>query len=169
MRWLIRTVDTVSQSVGEALQWVAIAIVCLGGSEVVMRYVFNRPTQWGYETLLMLGAGMYVLSWADIQRQNAHIRVDVIYNLLSARAKRVVDVLCTVVLFLPLMSILVYMAWARMWRSWAIAEKSIETTWYPPLGPLRTAVFLGFLLFTLQGIVQLIQNLHALLRDDRHD
>ena len=158
---IIEYIDGINRRVGELIKWMAVGIVCLGVFEVIMRYVFNRPTQWGYEMLLMSGAAMYALSWGYIQQQRSHVRIDIVFNHLSPKAQRHVEIIGTLVCFLPLMGFLNYMAFARMWRSWAIGEKSIETTWYPPLGPLRTAVFLGILLFTLQGIAQLIRLLHT--------
>jgi TRAP-type mannitol/chloroaromatic compound transport system permease small subunit len=161
----IRAIEFVSIRTGEAIKWIAVAIVCLGTFEVLMRYVFNSPTQWGYESLLMMGASMYVLSWGYIQEQGAHLRIDILYTHLPPRGKQIVDIVGTIVFFLPVMGVLNYMSFARMWRAWAIGERSIDTTWYPPLGPLRTAVFLGMLLFTLQAIAQLVQNIRRLVED----
>lgn len=166
---MLRVIDFVSRWVGEALKWVAVAIVCLGASEVVMRYVFNSPTHWGYETLLMLGAGMYVLSWAYVHLERGHVRLDVVYTRLSVRGKAIIDVICTALYFFPLIGVLVYISSLKMWRAWEIGEKSIETHWYPPLGPIRTAVFIGLCLFALQGLAQFIRDLHVLVKHQPYD
>lgn len=169
MSTMLRIIDSISRHVGKALRWVAIAIVCLGAYEVVMRYVFNSPTQWGYETLLMLGAGMYVLSWAYVHLERGHIRLDVFYARLSARGKALIDVVCTILYFFPLIGVLTYMSGSMMWHAWEIGEKSIETYWYPPLGPIRTVVFIGVGMFALQGVAQFIRDLHILLRHRPYD
>lgn len=134
-----------------------------------MRYVFRRPTMWGYETMIMTGAAMYALAWAYVHREKAHIRVDVFYMRLSARGKAVIDAICTFFLFFPLISLLGYMAFSWMVRAWKIGEKSVESYWYPPIAPLRTAVFLGLLFFGLQGLAQFIRDVYLLVRNKSYD
>ena len=157
MKKFFSLIDTISIRVGEIMKWFALIMISLSAFEVIMRYVFNKPTYWGYETLIMLGASMYSLSWAYVHNQGGHIRVDVIYSYLPPKGKTIVEIVCTLVFFFPLLGMLTYISGARMWRAWEISEKSILTSWYPPLGPVRTAVFLGICLFTLQGIVQFIR------------
>jgi TRAP-type mannitol/chloroaromatic compound transport system permease small subunit len=169
MDTLLQIVDRVSAGVGSVMRWVAVAIVVLAAYEVVMRYVFNSPTQWGYEILLMLGAAMYSLSWAYVHSVRGHIRVDVLYTRLSARGRGLIDVVLTLLYFFPLIGVMVYMSGDRMIRAWETGEKSIETYWYPPLGPVRTAVFLGFCLFALQGVAQFIRDLRQLLGSQGND
>lgn len=160
----LRLIDSINRWVGHGIKWFAVVLVCLGTYEVVMRYAFNSPTRWGYETLLMLGAAMYVLSWGYVHLEHGHIRLDVFYARLSARAKAIMDVACTTLLFFPLVGILAYTSASRMWDSWETGERSIAATWYPPLGPIRTLVFIGICLFALQGIAQFIRDLYVLSR-----
>jgi TRAP-type mannitol/chloroaromatic compound transport system permease small subunit len=164
MNNLLKIIDSTSKRVGQVMGCIAIIIVCLGAFEVVMRYGFNNPTNWGYDTLLMAGASMYVLSWAYVHLEHGHIRLDLFYIRFSTKVKAIVDVICTLLFFFPLISFLIYASALKMWRSWITGEISIETTWYPPLGPLRTAVFIGLCLFALQGIAQFIRDLHILMR-----
>jgi len=169
MTTTLRVIDSISRWVGHAVKWFAVALVCLGAYEVVMRYAFNSPTRWGYETLFMLGAALYALSWAYVHLEHGHIRLDVFYGRLSARAKAIIDVACTTLFFFPLIGALIYMSGLKMWHAWKIGEISIEGTWYPPLGPIRTVVFIGLCLFALQGIAQYIRDLHVLLRHRTYD
>lgn len=164
--WLKRftgLVYSINIRIGDAISWISILLVGIGVFEVVARFVFNRPTEWGYELLLMLGAAMYVLSWGYLHAIDKHVKIDLFYNKLSVRVQKIVDVACAVVIHLPLMGVLTYISFKKMWRSWAIGEVSIDTTWYPPLGPLKTIIFLGILLFTMQTITRLIQDVSMLV------
>jgi len=169
MRKLLKFIDATSLWTGKAVRWLAVALVLIMSYEVFMRYVLNSPTMWAYETVIMVGAGMYVLAWSYVHREKAHIRVDVFYSRLSSRGKALVDALCTFFLFFPLISLLGYMAFTWMVRAWKIGEKSVETYWYPPIAPLRTAVFIGLVLFGLQGLAQFIRDVYLLLRNKSYD
>lgn len=169
MRKLLKFIDATSLWTGKIVRWLAVALVLIMSYEVFMRYVLNSPTMWAYETVIMTGAAMYVFAWTYVHREKAHIRVDVFYSRLSSRGKALVDALCTFFLFFPLISLLGYMAFTWMARAWKIGEKSVETYWYPPIAPLRTAVFIGLVLFGLQGLAQFIRDVYLLLRNKSYD
>jgi len=163
----VRIVNSLSEKVGESIKWLSVGLVGIGVYEVVVRYVFNSPTEWGYELLLMFGAAMYVLSWAYLHYTDGHVKVDIVYNALPESARKIIDILCAIFLHLPLMGALSYVSFKKMWRSWEIGEKSIATTWYPPLGPLKTIIFIGILLFTLQTMSRLITDIKTLIKYQR--
>mgnify|MGYP006308948847 CR=1 FL=1 len=43
------------------------------------------------------------------------------------------------------------------------------TYWYPPLGPVRTALFLGMFLFFLQGVATLVRDVYFAARSQPYD
>jgi len=169
MKRILRFVDATSTWTGRIVLWLSVILVIVMTYEVFMRYALNSPTMWAYETSIMIGAAMYALSWAYVHRERAHIRVDLIYSRLSSRGKAIVDTICAFFLFFPLISLLGYMAFSWMARAWKINEKSVETYWYPPIAPLRTAVFIGLVLFGLQGLVQFIRDVYLLVRNKSYD
>jgi len=168
MKAILRVIDSISDYTGRATSWCCLVLVSVLVYEVTARYAFSRPTVWAYETSTMLGATIAALGWAYTHRHQGHVRVDVFYSRLSPKAKAISDVILALLFFFPLMAILTYIAWSRMSLSWAVGETLIETFWYPPAGPIRTIVFLGFFLFGFQGIAQFIRDLQ-LLRGKRKD
>lgn len=151
------------------MKWFMLGMIFFGVLEVTQRYVFNHPTMWGYELIIMLGAAMYPLTWACVHRRHGHVRVDVFYSRMSTRGKAIVDVVCGVLFFFPVILFLVYTSGVWMWHAWEIGEKSVETYWYPPIAPLRTAVFVGVVLFLVQGVAQFIRDAHLLVRGRPYD
>lgn len=140
---------------GEWLQWFMIAIIGVVLIDITMRFLFNRPVMWTRDIVLMIACAMYVLSWADIERRDGHIRVDLIYERLSFRGKAIMDLISVLLFFLPLMLLLAYVSFSWALEAWRINERSTETFWYPPLAPLRTMVFIGICLYILQVIAQI--------------
>jgi len=163
MKTILRTIDSISNATGKTARWLAPAIVALIALEVIMRYIFNAPTMWNYETVMMAGGCMIALSWTYVHRHQCHIRIDVIYSHLSPRARAGIDVAGTLLLFFPL--IFLFTGVSILWAldSWATGEVSIDTYWYPPLAPFRTVAAIGFILLSFQGIVQFIRDFYLLI------
>jgi TRAP-type mannitol/chloroaromatic compound transport system permease small subunit len=165
VRKIVRVIDSISDRTGRTACWLASILVFLVALEVIMRYVFNAPTMWNYETSQMTGGSLFALGWAYAHRYHSHVRIDVLYTRLSPRAKAGVDVFGTFFLFFPLMLMFISTSIAWTWQAWEINEKSVETYWYPPIAPFRTVVTIGLILFTLQGLAQFIRDFYLLVRN----
>lgn len=165
MRKIVRVIDAANEWVGLATRWLIILAVLITVTEVVQRYVFGWPTMWGPELAVMAAAAMYALAWGYIHRHGGHVRVDVFYSRLSPRVRAILDVVCALLFFLPVIGLLVYASGSWMWRAWEVGERSRMTFWHPPIAPLRTAIFVGLCLLMLQGIARFIRDLHFLVRN----
>jgi TRAP-type mannitol/chloroaromatic compound transport system permease small subunit len=164
MRAVLRAIDSVSQQVGSAARWFTVALVAVAAFDTLMRYAFNAPTVWAYETCCMLGGGTYALGWAYAHLRKSHIRVDVFYTRYSPWGKVLSDVICAAFFFFPLMAILTWKSVFWAVRAWRIDEVMIETYWYPPAAPFRTVIALGICLFFLQGSAQFVRDLYFVIR-----
>ncbi|MFW6151289.1 MAG: TRAP transporter small permease subunit [Chloroflexota bacterium] len=165
----LKVIDSISWNVGSAARWLTAALVAVGAFDTMMRYVFNAPTVWAYETCCMLGGGTYVLGWAYTHLRRSHIRVDVLYGRLSQRGQAVSDVILAAVFFFPLILVLMKMSIHAAIAAWKAGEVMIETYWYPPAGPFRTAVAVGVCLFFLQGVATFVRDLYFALKGVRID
>lgn len=166
MRKILGFIDSISDSMAWLMKFFCYALVLIICYDVTMRYVFNAPTEWAFETAMMIGCTIYALAWTYTQRHNSHMRVDVIYARLSPRGKAIIDILGTVFVFLPLMAVLIQVSSTYALRAWKTGELSILTTWYPPIAPLRTVVLLGFILFGLQTLAKLWRDIYLLVKKE---
>ncbi|MBN1829311.1 MAG: TRAP transporter small permease subunit [Deltaproteobacteria bacterium] len=166
---LFKIIDSSSEQSGSFAKWFVWVLVVVGAYETISRHFFNAPTIWAYDTLCMAGGVVYTLGWSYDHLHNSHIRVDVVYRLLSPRKKLLMDVLSAVFLFFPLMIALTVSSTAWAMKSWRINETMISTFWYPPAAPYRTVFALGVILLTLQGLVKFIRDLHFLIRGESLD
>lgn len=169
MRKFVRTVDSISDWTAKTGRWFIVALVVLVTLEVVLRYVFTKPTLWGYELHVMLAASSYLFAFAYTHRLRAHVRVDMIYARLPVRGQALIDVLGTLLLFFPFVFMLSYSAWSWMFDAWATNERMPITGWYPPAGPLRTVVLYGLVLFAVQAIAHFIRDMYLLIRGTPYD
>lgn len=169
MRTVLRTIDSINRRAGSSAGWLCLALVLVGTYDAVMRYVFNAPTLWAYETSCVLGGTIYVVGWAYDHLRHSHVRVDIFYARLSPRGKALMDVIAAAVFFFPLMGILVKTSISWMLRAWSIGEVMKYTYWYPPAGPYRTVFAVAICLFALQGLAQFIRDLYFILRNKALD
>lgn len=169
MRKIIRVIDAISDRMGKTVCWLASILVALIALEVIMRYFFDRPTMWNYETSMMVGGSLFALGWAYAMRHHSHVRIDVFYTHLSPRAKAGIDVVGTFFLFFPLMLMFISTSIAWTVNAWEINEKSVETYWYPPIAPFRTVVTIGLILLAFQGVAQFVRDFYLLVRNKVYD
>jgi TRAP-type mannitol/chloroaromatic compound transport system permease small subunit len=169
MKYILKAIDTVNDWGGMGARWLSAFMIIVIVIEVFMRYVFNAPTKWAYETAMMSGAAMYAFGFAYAERHNAHVRVDVFYHRYSPRQKAISDTILGFLFFVPVIAITLYGSWAWVLKSWSIQEKSVESFWYPPLYPLRTVIFVGWSLLFLQGLARIYRNFYHWIKGRDYD
>jgi TRAP-type mannitol/chloroaromatic compound transport system permease small subunit len=169
MRKLVHAIDLMSEWTGRTGRWFGVILVAIVTFGVITRYVFHKPFLWTYEVSVMLGASLFVLAFAYTHLHKAHVRVDLIYSHLSPRGQAIIDVLGNIFLFFPFIILLTITAWELAFSAWATGERMPITGWYPPAGPLRTIVFIGMLLFGLQGLANFIRDVYAIIRGVPYD
>jgi TRAP-type mannitol/chloroaromatic compound transport system permease small subunit len=89
--------------------------------------------------------------------------------MLSDRKKAFMNVLCSLLFFFPLITIMFKMAFQWAWRAWKINEVFFNSFWYPPAGPYRTIFALGLFLLILQGCANFIRDFYFLVRGEPLD
>ena len=129
--------------------------------EVVARYGFDAPTSWAYETIYALYAAIFMLGAAYALRIGAHIRTDFLWEKWSARTRAAIDSIAYVTCFFPAMVLLLVAGLEATWSSYVMNERSADTSWFPPLWPLKALVPAAAILLLLQGLSELLKSLHA--------
>lgn len=85
--------------------------VCL---EVVLRYFFNRPTGWVLQISEYILLYIPFLASAYVLREESHIRVDIVLNRLSSGARRITDLITSVIGFSVFLVLTYYGAWVTL-------------------------------------------------------
>ena len=156
-------IDRFNAAVGRAAAWCALAIVLIGFAVVVLRYVFGIGSIWLQESILYAHAALFLLAAAWTLKEGGHVRVDVFYASASPRAKAWIDLLGALLLLLPFCVAIVWFSWPYVSRSWAIFERSRETSGLPLVFVLKTLIPLFAVMLALQGVSQAIKSLAMLM------
>jgi len=155
---LLNGIDRLNKNLGQAFAYLLIPMGALTIGDVLMRYVFDRPTLWAYESALFSFGGYIVLTGAYTLFYKAHVNVDIIYGSKSPRVKAILDV-CTASLFFLFMWFMLDQALSMTILSWE-AHETTNTMWHPPVYPLKTALPVACILMMLQGGAKLVRDLH---------
>ena len=158
-------IDRFNAAVGRAASWCALFIVLVGFAVVLLRYVLGLGSLWLQESILYAHAALFLLAAAWTLKEGGHVRVDVFYAAASPRIKAGVDLLGALFLLLPFAVAIIWFAFPYVERSWAILERSRETSGLPLVFLLKTLIPVFALLLALQGVAQAARAL-AVLRGD---
>jgi TRAP-type mannitol/chloroaromatic compound transport system permease small subunit len=124
---------------------------------VVMRYALGVGSIKLQESALYAYAGLFMLAAAWTLQVGGHVRVDIFYAQAKPRTRALVDLIGAVVFLLPFAAVLALLSVPYVERSWAIFERSRESSGLPFVYLLKTLIPLFALLIGLQGVAQAIR------------
>ena len=162
MMSLADRIDRCNAAVGRVAAWAALFIVLVQFMVVVLRYAFGIGSIWLTESIIYGHATLFMLAAAWTLRENGHVRVDIFYSGASVRTKAMIDLAGALLLLIPFMLVLLAYALPYVGRSWAIFERSRETSGLPVVFVLKTLIPAFAIMFALQGVSQAIRAVQAL-------
>src|SRR5262245_29838319 len=133
------------------------AVAC----EVVARYAFDAPTRWAYETIYTLCAALFMLGAAYALRVGAHVRTDFLWEKWPPRVRATIEIVGYLACFFPGMALFLIAGLEATWISYLTDERSADTSWFPPLWPLKALVPASAALLLLQGVSELLKAVAA--------
>jgi len=166
MQSFIRFIDRLTGSVGFVGAWLVAPLVLSTCYEVFSRYVLGSPTIWAYETGYMFTGANFLLGMAFALRQDAHIRVDVLYSRFSPRTRAVVNALTYVFIVVPICGWLSFALYRHGLSAYLTNETSGQSAWNPVVWPFRLSFFVAFVMLVLQALAELAKCVLLLRRTE---
>lgn len=161
---LLQHIDSISIWVGKIFRWTALILSLVVMYEVLLRYVFNRPTIWAFDTAMMLYSLLFMLGGGYVLWEKRHIRVDVVFNRFSVRTRAVIDIVFYLVFFFPYTVVMIWYGGKIAYMSTLALEISNTSQWSEPIYPWRWLIPVGFFLLFLQGIAEFIRTVQQVRR-----
>jgi len=156
-----RSVDWVNGKIAIIADWMVLLAALISAGNAASRYLFSISSngwleiQWYMFTAMVLLGGPYTL------KMNEHVRVDLVYGMVSERTRIWIDIVCGILFLLPICVILVYFTWPWFVESWRIGEQSSNAggliRW-----PVKILLPVGFALMAAQGVSEIIKRIAAL-------
>ncbi|MEQ8322170.1 MAG: TRAP transporter large permease subunit [Rhodospirillales bacterium] len=149
-----QSVDHVSRFTGFSVSFLYLMAAACTLWEVAARYVFNSPTQWVFEVVMVLCACAWMLSAGYVTLQKRHIGITVLYLMASKRTRWWLDLFAMTVGVLALY-MLVSDTLIRALESIDLVERG-GTAWNSPLPMvLKTVLVCGLFMYMVQLLVNL--------------
>ncbi|WP_020591490.1 TRAP transporter small permease [Kiloniella laminariae] len=155
LRLFMSGVDALSDGAGKIAAWCLVAIGFFITWEVVMRYVFVAPTIWVDEVSRYLMVWVVFLSSAYVLKRQEMITIEVLLGDPASPKRKLAETLATVMLLI-FAGTAVYYGF-QIWLKYTLAGHTTDSYLAPPKWLTHAPVWVGGLLFALQGLVQLIR------------
>lgn len=143
-----------------------VASVFIIMQEVILRYFFDAPTIWANETTVFICALAFIYGGLYCAARNSHIRVVLIYDAVHGRAKRILDVVISVICMLA-SGIFAWAAWQMVKRAvWApdgsIHIQTSGSAWDPPFpGYLKIFLLVVLAVMSVQFLILAVNYLRG--------
>jgi len=146
-----------NEMLAKAASLLVIPMMFLLLAEAFMRHFFWKSLYFAYDMTWMFFAVIVFLGGGHTLASNMHVKVDIFYQRLNRRAKRIVDLISYPAFLFLTTGALVYSTYHMMMRSIEMKEGGLFTPWNPPMWPIRTIIFFSFTMLALQGVVKFIE------------
>ncbi|MBT9168004.1 MAG: hypothetical protein DDT19_01348 [Syntrophomonadaceae bacterium] len=163
MKFLLSVVDAINEYTGKFYSFLVVALILTMVVEVISRYGFNKPIMGIMDVHQMFFGAYYTMAVAYVLLVGGHVKVDVLYVLLSPRRRAILD-LVTAPFFFLFMAALFYSTW----------KFGMQATWIEGIGwnlevdqshlrlpvyPMKWTMFVGTFMLTLQGLAKFVRDL----------
>ena len=152
-----RAADRLSVFVGRVTMMLIVLLTCVMLYEVVLRYVFERPTLWANELSLWLAGFVFLCAGLYAMQQRSHIRIVLLYDAVPRWLQRVFDTISTL-LIVVFAFFLIYGGYGEAFDKFYRWE-TFGTAFDPPIpATLKPMVLLVVGLVAIQAVVNLISD-----------
>ncbi len=152
----LSVIDLINGWVGRIVGHLLILMMFVMSYEVIMRYIFNRPTLWAMEMNQYLFLILIALGGGHVLLNRGHISVDIFYGRFGERTRAIFDLLTSPLFFLFIIVLI--------WQSLDVAIESSQFREHSemadiPVYPVRIILVVGAFLMVLQGFAKFARDL----------
>ena len=162
----VHYLENITEWFGKGISWLNLVLILTLVYEVVCRYIFNRPTMWSFDISYMLGSTAFAIGAAWTLKKDIHVRVDILYSRLSPKAQGLIDILLSLILFFPFITMAFVYSTKAAAFSWSTHERIISGYWNPPIYPLKTIIAIAYGLLLVQGMAGFVRTVYRLRGED---
>lgn len=129
---------------------------------VILRYVFSFGWVWLQESYVWMHGVVFMVGAGYTLLHNGHVRVDIFYRPASLRYKATIDILGSLLLLLPMVTLVFLVGFGYVASSWSMLEESREAGGLPGLFLLKAMILVFSVLMAMQGLSLAVRSLLVL-------
>jgi len=154
-------IDRINEKIGVFANLLVLLSCLVSAGNAMVRYAFNVSSNGWLEAQWYMFAVMVMLGASYTLKRNEHVRVDILYMMMSERAHLWLDLICGLLFLIPSCTLLVWLSWPFFMQSFVVNEWSSNAggllRW-----PVKLLLPVGFGLLALQGVSEVIKRAAAL-------
>lgn len=130
--------------------------------DVIMRYFFNDVSIGMQELEWHLFAAMFMFGIAYTLKEDAHVRVDIFYDVMSAKKKAIINIVGSLLFALPITLLILYYGYDYAFEAYSMGEGSADPGGLPHRWIVRSVIPLSSFFLVLSILHVLISNVQVL-------
>lgn len=158
---LSASIDWLNGKLGTLSNWLVLGACVVSAANAMIRYAFGYGSNAWLELQWYMFAVLVMFGAAYTFKKNEHVRVDIVYLMLSERQRLWLDLVGTLCFLIPACVLLSYLSWPFFYQAYVVGETSSNAggllRW-----PIKLVVPVGLILLALQGISEVIKRAAAL-------
>jgi TRAP-type mannitol/chloroaromatic compound transport system permease small subunit len=151
----VRIADAVNRLIGKGAAWLILATVLVCAGVALSRYLLGFGRIWLQELYVVCFAVSFMLIAAYAYQTDSHIRIEVLHQRWSARARAWVEIAGCVLFLVPWLLLVLWSSLPFVRLSWLVREPSAQPGGLPGLYLVKTVipVFAGLMLLQALAVV----------------
>jgi TRAP-type mannitol/chloroaromatic compound transport system permease small subunit len=158
LRLILKGIDGLNKWIARIISWAVVLLIITTVYEVIMRYVFNSPTNWVFEFNYLLNGPYFMILGAYTLAVNGHVNVDIFTGRLSPRMQAILSILTMPIFFFFIIMLLIF--GGKFALISLQSRETLSSAWGPPVYPVKLAIPFAAFLMLLQGTAKFIRDIH---------
>jgi len=163
-----KLVNKFSDIVGSFAAILLLALLANVFYDVIMRYLFNDVSIGMQELEWHLYATIFLLGITYTLKENAHVRVDVIYEHLNPKKQAFIDISGTLFFLLPFCSLVAYYGIGFAQESYSLGEGSGDPGGLPYRWIIKSMISLSFIFVIIGSVGFMLRALNRAIDTDNN-
>lgn len=153
----VRYIDALNRTVGRVTMYLIFVMMGILLFSAVSRSIFNVPYTWVIEMAQFTMAAYYLLGGGYTMQNDAHVRMDLLYERWPVKKRAFADSITAFCLILYL-GVLLYGGYSSTEYAVEYGQKNYSA-WAPPMAPIKIIMTIGIFLMLLQAIAIFFRDL----------
>ena len=157
MKQLQILIDRVTNNIAYILSYMLILLIIIVFSTVFFRYVFSISYVILQELIMYIHALIFMLGISYTLKEKAHVKIDIIYNVLTKENQNLVSSVGVLLFILPTSLFISYISLDMVFQSWRVLEGSSEAGGLNLVFILKSLIPITGILIFFQGLSELMK------------
>ena len=159
-----KIIDDLIERISDFLMLLLLTMIMMIFISVICRFFFNINFVALQELIMYFHATIFMFGISYALKKDAHVKIDIIYNILPKKIKTYISIASILLFILPMSIFLIYISIGMTIQSWSIFEGSSEAGGLDLVFILKTIIPLTGILILLQSTSQLLKILKRIKR-----